>query len=55
MDESNAPLIDEADNRKLRETADDYPHIVARLSDRVRVMDCPTGFDWNDLERETAA
>ena len=22
---------------------------------RVRVMDCPTGFDWNDLERETAA
>ena len=43
MAESNAPLIDEVDNR---ETADDYPHIVARLSDRWRVIVCPAGIQW---------
>ncbi len=35
-----------ADNRKPRETADDYPHIVTRLSDRWRVIVCAGGVQW---------
>ena len=29
-----------------RETADDYPNIVARLSDKWRVILCPAGIQW---------
>ncbi len=32
--------------RKPRESADDYPHIVARLSDKWRVILCPAGIQW---------
>ncbi len=32
--------------RKPRETADDYPNIVARLSDKWRVILCPAGVQW---------
>jgi hypothetical protein len=33
-------------DRPPRETADDYPDIVARLSDRWRVILCPAGIQW---------
>ncbi len=32
--------------RKPRETAEDYPNIVARLSDKWRVILCPAGVQW---------
>ncbi len=32
--------------RKPRESADDYPSIVARLSDRWRVIVCAGGIQW---------
>ena len=33
-------------DRKPREAADDYPNIVARLSDKWRVILCPAGTQW---------
>jgi len=36
-----------------RETADDYPHIVARLSDKWRVILCPAGIQWILQKRDT--
>jgi hypothetical protein len=33
-------------SRKLRETAGDYPNIVARLSDKWRVILCGAGIQW---------
>ena len=32
--------------RKPRETADDYPHIIARISDKWRVIVCAGGIQW---------
>ena len=41
--------------RQPGETADDYPHVVARLSDRGRVIRCAANLQWiiqsNDGER----
>ena len=37
---------------KPRETADDYPHIVARLSDRWRVIVCAGGIQWIVQKRD---
>lgn len=34
------------DDAKLRETADDYPLLVARLSERWRVIVCRDGVQW---------
>ena len=33
-------------DRKLREAADDYTHIVSRLSDRWRVIRCSARLQW---------
>ncbi len=41
--------------RKSRETADDYPNIVARLSDKWRVILCPAGIQWILQKRDAGS
>ncbi len=41
-----ARAVQPVTGRPPRETADDYPNIVARLSDKWRVIVCPAGIQW---------